>query len=177
LFVPWGSTIALDSARAGTAVPLFTTSAAGGAERDFVMIEPQREFRRDSLSPRVVAALVNPLAGDSAAAGAPTGRLVLVGSAEVANDRFVRSAPGNMPFILNSVDWLAQDEDLIAIRAKNRAPPPIAYSSPLKRGLARYGNLIGIPALIIGVGAVRLWRRRRRTGQSYVPEAMAVSAA
>ncbi len=178
LFVPWGSTIALDSARAGTAVPLFTTSAAGGVQRDFVMIEPQRDFPRDSLGPRVVAALVNPLAGDTTSlAGAPRGRIVLVGSAEVVNDRFVRSVPSNMAFVLNAVDWLAQDEDLIAIRAKNRAPPPIAFSSPVKRAVARYGNLIGIPVLVMVLGGMRLWRRRRRTGQPYVPSTFATGAA
>ena len=101
----------------------------------------------------------------------------VVGSAEVANDRFLGSGSNNMAFILNSVDWLAQDEDLIAIRAKNRAPPPIAYSSGVKRSLARYGNLIGIPVLIIGVGVLRLWRRRRRTGEPYVPGTMADGAA
>jgi ABC-type uncharacterized transport system involved in gliding motility auxiliary subunit/ABC-type transport system involved in multi-copper enzyme maturation permease subunit len=169
LFVPWGSTIALDSAPAGTATPLFTTSRAGGADRDFVMLQPQREFRRDSLAVRVVAALVNPLTADSAAAAPlPKGRLVLVGSADMAGDRFVRGVPGNLTFLLNAVDWLAQDEALIAIRAKNRAPPPLAFTSQLARSVARYGNLIGIPALVIAVGAVRLWRRRRLTGRPYV---------
>ena len=175
LFVPWGSSIALDSAPAGTAQPLFVTTAAGGVERDFAMIEPQRQFRRDSLSQRVVAALVNPLAGDSAPAGIPRGRLVLVGSENIANDRFARGAPSNLAFILNAVDWLAQDEALIAIRAKNRAPPPLAFTTPLKRGVARYGNLIGVPALVIGVGIARLWRRRRSTGQPYVPGTMATA--
>jgi ABC-type uncharacterized transport system involved in gliding motility auxiliary subunit len=166
LFVPWGSTLALDSARAGTAVPLFSTTEAGGADRDFAMIEPRREFRRDSLRPRVVAALVNPLAADSVAT--PRGRLVLAGSGEIASDRYVRNAPGNLAFVLNAVDWLAQSEDLIAIRAKNRAPPPLAFTAPWKRGLARYGNLIGVPALIVLAGVWRLWRRRRLTGRPYV---------
>ena len=127
----------------------------------------------------VVAVNVPPPAVDSAAggAGALRGRVVVVGSAEVANDRFLGSASNNMAFILNSVDWLAQDEDLIAIRAKNRAPPPIAYSSSVKRSLARYGNLIGIPALIIGVGVLRLWRRRQRTSRPYVPESLAAGPA
>ena len=172
LFVPWGSTIALDSARAGTAQPLFTTTAAGGTDRDFAMIEPQREFRRDSLGVRVVAALVNPLVSDSLAAGSPRGRLVLAGSENIATDRFARGAPGNLTFILNAVDWLAQDEALIAIRAKNRAPPPLAFTTALKRSLARYGNLIGIPGLVIAVGIARLWRRRRSTGRPYVPSTM-----
>jgi ABC-type uncharacterized transport system involved in gliding motility auxiliary subunit len=127
----------------------------------------------------VVAALVNPLASDSAPppAGTPRGRLVLGGSENIANDRFARGAPSNLAFIANAVDWLAQDEALIAIRAKNRAPPPLAFTTPLKRSVARYGNLIGIPGLVIGVGIARLWRRRRRTGQPYVPGTMGEAAA
>ncbi|HXF96899.1 MAG TPA: Gldg family protein [Gemmatimonadales bacterium] len=167
LVVPWGSTIALDSAPAGAAVPLFTTSRAGGVERDFVVINPQRDFSRDSLAPRVLAALVNPLAADTAKL--PRGRLVLVGSSEVAADRFVRSAPANLAFLLNAVDWLAQDEALIAIRAKNRTPPPLAFTSGLARGVARYGNLIGLPLLVIAAGTLRLVRRHRLTGRRYQP--------
>lgn len=174
LFVPWGSTLSLDSARAGTAVPLFTTTEAGGVDRDFAMIEPRREFRRDSLGPRVIAALVNPLGADSVAG--PRGRLVLAGSGEIASDRFVRSAPANLAFVLNAVDWLAQSEDLIAIRAKNRAPPPLAFTAPWKRAVARYGNLFGIPGAVVLFGVWRLWRRRRLTGRPYVP-AGAIGAA
>lgn len=177
MFVPWSSTIGIDSAQAATVTPLFTTSAAGGVEQNVVMIQPQREFRRDSLSARVVSAAVNPAAGDSVPAGSPKGRVVVVGSAEAAGDRFARNAPGNMVFLLGAVDWLAQDEDLIAIRAKTRAPPPLAFTSPVKRGLVRYGNLIGIPALVIAVGVAHLWRRRRKTGQPYVPATMAEGAA
>ena len=177
LLVPWGSTVALDSARAGTVVPLFVTTNAGGVDRDFAMIEPRREFRRDSLSTRVLAALINPLAGDSVRAGDPRGRVVVVGSAEAASDRFVGDSRGNLAFLLNAVDWLAQDEDLIAIRAKNRAPPPLAFASSLTRGLARSGNLFGVPVLIVAAGGWRLWRRRRRTGLPYVPGRSAEAAA
>jgi hypothetical protein len=175
LFFPWGSSIALDSAPPGTAVPLFTTSRAGGVDREFAMIEPRREFRRDSLAPRVVAALVNPLAADSAT-DVPAGRVVVVGSADVAADRFLRNAPENLDFLLNAVDWLAQDEGLITIRAKNRAPPPLAFTSAVARGAARYGNLIGVPLLIIAFAAVRLWRRRALAGLPYVPGAQGTAA-
>jgi len=169
LFVPWGSSIALDSATAaGAAIPLFVTSRGGRVERDFAMIEPRREFRRDSLGVQVVAALVNPLARDTTKQ-LPKGRVVVVGTPDVANDRFLGSAPGNLQFLLNAVDWLAQDEALIAIRAKNRAPPPLAFSTPVKRGMARYGNMFGVPALIIVVAAVHLLRRKQRYGRPYVP--------
>jgi ABC-type uncharacterized transport system involved in gliding motility auxiliary subunit len=170
LFVPWGSTIAVDSAPAGAVSPLFVTSRGGRAESGFVMLEPRREFRRDSLGVLVVAALVNPLAA-SDSAQLPKGRLVLGGTEDIVSDRFVQNAPGNLQFVLNAVDWLAQDEALIAIRAKNRTPPPLTFTSAVTRGVARYGNLVGIPVLIVAAAVLRLARRRRRTGRPYVPMA------
>ena len=69
--------------------------------------------------------------------------------------------------VLNAIDWLAQDDALIAIRSKDRAPPPLVFASSVKRGVAKYGNLIGVPALLIAAGIVRLWRRRRTTRRVY----------
>jgi len=175
LLAPWVSSIGVDSAASGAAVPLFTTSRAGGVDQRFAMLEPRREFRRDSLAPRVIAALVNPLAADTAIL--PRGRVVVAGSAEIARDRFFTGSADNRGFVLNAVDWLAQDEALIAIRAKDRSPPRLAFTSALARGVAKYGNLIGIPLLLIAAGALRLWSRRRLAGRTFVATGAAELAA
>ena len=66
------------------------------------------------------------------------GRLVVVGSLDFATDRFVHSAPENLAFTLNAVDWLAQDEALIAIRSKDRRPPALMFqSAPEREGAGR----------------------------------------
>jgi ABC-type uncharacterized transport system involved in gliding motility auxiliary subunit len=180
VLAPWVSSISLDSAPPGTAVPLFTTTRAAGVDEGFALLEPQREFRRDSLAQRVIAALVNPLAADTAESGTdsvPRGRIVVAGSAEIARDRFFSGSPENKGFVLNAVDWLAQDEALIAIRAKDRSPPQLAFTSPIARGIAKYGNLIGIPVLLVAVGGVRMFRRRRLAGRAFAPiEASQVAA-
>jgi ABC-type uncharacterized transport system involved in gliding motility auxiliary subunit len=167
LLAPWVSSIGTDSAARDAVVPLFTTSRAGGVDQGFAMIEPRREFRRDSLAPRLIAALVNPLAADTATL--PRGRVVVAGSAEIARDRFLNGSPENKAFVLNAVDWLAQDEALIAIRAKDRSPPQLAFTSGVARGIAKYGNIIGLPVLVIAAGAVRLWKRRRLASQTFAP--------
>jgi ABC-type uncharacterized transport system involved in gliding motility auxiliary subunit len=74
------------------------------------------------------------------------------------------------------VDWLAQDEALIAIRSKDRSPPPLVFTSTATRETVKYGNLIGIPLLVIAVGGVRLWRRRRLTHHVYRPHIHASAA-
>jgi ABC-type uncharacterized transport system involved in gliding motility auxiliary subunit len=176
LFVPWGSTVDTAGAVAGTIVPLFTTTDAGGVESGQAFIAPQRQdFPQDSLASRLLAVLVNPLAAeagavaDSARGLMPRGRLVVVGSGDLASDRWIANAPQNAVFALNAVDWLAQDEALVAIRSKNRAPPGLSFSSPTKRDFVKYANLIGIPLLIIGAGIARLWRRRQMTRRTYTP--------
>jgi hypothetical protein len=67
------------------------------------------------------------------------------------------------------VDWLAQDEALIAIRAKDRRPPQLLFTSSLAREGVKYVNVIGIPLLVAAAGLVRLARRRRKTREPYRP--------
>jgi ABC-type uncharacterized transport system involved in gliding motility auxiliary subunit len=95
------------------------------------------------------------------------GRVVVVGNANLVNDRYVQHVPENLAFVLNAVDWLAQDESLIAIRAKDRRPPALAFPSVGTREGVKYANMIGVPALAALVGLVRLARRRRKTREPY----------
>ncbi|HWC74961.1 MAG TPA: Gldg family protein [Gemmatimonadales bacterium] len=167
VLVPWPSSLVVDSAHRRFAVPLLSTTRAAGADHQFAAIDPQRQFRRDSLASRVLAALVNPLAGDTSTL--PRGRLVVVGSADMASARFFTGSPENQAFVLNSVDWLAQDEGLMAIRSKDRSEPRLAFTSSVAHGFAKYGNVIGIPLLLVGLGGLRLARRRQLASRSFTP--------
>jgi len=95
--------------------------------------------------------------------------VAVIGSADFASDRYARNSPTNIVLVQNAIDWLAQDDALIAIRSKDRAPPPLVFSSSVARGAAKYGNLIGVPLLLVAAGIVRLWRRRRTTRRVYRP--------
>jgi ABC-type uncharacterized transport system involved in gliding motility auxiliary subunit/ABC-type transport system involved in multi-copper enzyme maturation permease subunit len=165
VLLPWASTIDTAQAPHGTVTPLFTTSRAGGVRAAQVFLSPTQQFSRDSLARRVLAVQVSP-----PATGGPSGahgRLIVVGSADFASDRYLRGGDASVVFVQNAVDWLAQDEALIAIRSKDRSPPPLVFTSTATREAVKYGNLIGIPLLLIGVGGVRLWRRRLLTQHVY----------
>ncbi|HET7600013.1 MAG TPA: hypothetical protein VFK09_06950, partial [Gemmatimonadales bacterium] len=75
----------------------------------------------------------------------------------------------NLAIALNAADWLAQDEDLIAIRSKDRRPVPLVFKTATERELAKYANLVGLPALVALFGVAHLVRRRRRTREPYRP--------
>src|SRR6266853_174293 len=172
--LPWTSQIDTTHTPSTTVTPLFVTSRAGGAQETMVFLDPSRPFSRDSLRRRLVGLLAS-RAGSDTAKGAPRGRLVVVGTSDFASDRYARNSPENVVFVENAIDWLAQDEALIGIRSKNRAPPPLVFTSAVTRGVVKYGNLIGVPVLLIVAGVLRLLQRRRTTRRPYRP--LATSAA
>ena len=165
IFVPWTSSIDTAAVDSGTVVtPLFVSSPAAGISAGPTFLDPQRQFATDSLGPRLVATMVVPPASPDTSA--PHGRLVLIGNADFVSDRYVQQAPENLLFVLNAVDWLAQDEALIRIRSKDRRPPALVMSSG-KRDTVKYANLIGLPVLVGLSGVARLLRRRRKTRMTY----------
>jgi len=172
--LPWTSQIDTTHTPSTTVTPLFVTSRAGGAQETMVFLDPSRPFSRDSLQRRLVGLLAS-RAGSDTAKGAPRGRLVVVGTSDFASDRYARNSPENVVFVENAIDWLAQDEALIGIRSKNRAPPPLVFTSAVTRGAVKYANLIGVPVLLIVAGVLRLLQRRQTTRRPYRP--LATSAA
>jgi hypothetical protein len=43
------------------------------------------------------------------------------------------------------------------------------FATTAARETAKYGNLIGVPVLVVLVGLIRLTRRRRKTRRVYQP--------
>jgi len=157
----WTSSVDGTAGPGRTVAPLLVTSGAAGSAPAPASIDPSQRFPVVDLRPRVLAVQVAPAAGKKGA------RLVVVGDATLANDRFAQRSPGNVAFALNAVDWLAQDEALISIRAKDRRPPPLLFTSGAVRASVKYGNLVGIPILLAVYGFVRLVERRRKAATPY----------
>src|SRR5690606_8914794 len=137
LSLAWASPLEItDSARVR---PLFTTTEYGGRQPAGTIIAPDVPPNPDpsELGPQIMAVAVEPRAaeadGEVAGASERRGRLVVIGDVDFLQDRFVQSNPQNLAFAANAVDWLAQDEALIAIRAKNRTPPPLVFETDFTR--------------------------------------------
>lgn len=89
-------------------------------------------------------------------------RIVLVGTAGIAENRAMPpSASGANPdLFLASLDWLSEQESLIAVGPK----PPEAQPLPLTQGqqyFVIFVSLVLLPGLALAAGAVVLVRRRR----------------
>jgi ABC-type uncharacterized transport system involved in gliding motility auxiliary subunit/ABC-type transport system involved in multi-copper enzyme maturation permease subunit len=163
----WASTIDTTSAPNRTITPLFVTSRAAGASTGETMIDPSREFPQTDLKVRLLGVQVT--ARKAPADSASAGRIVAISDADFASDRSARGAPENLAVALNSIDWLAQDEALITIRAKDRRPPPLVFASNTARQGVKYANVIGVPLLVAIFGLIRLARRKRKTREPYRP--------
>ncbi len=179
VLLPWASPLDLSAADTSTVTPLLATSEFGQHLTGFHPINPQFDWNSITadLRPYPMAAAILPRpAGDSAGSDGESagGRLVLVGDADFASNRFLTGEPGNVLFLTNAVDWLAQDESLIQIRSKLRRSPPLLYASERMRDAAKYGNLVGMPLLFVLIGAWRLARRRRLQTVKYRPTGSSV---
>jgi ABC-type uncharacterized transport system involved in gliding motility auxiliary subunit/ABC-type transport system involved in multi-copper enzyme maturation permease subunit len=165
----WASTIDTSKAPKGSITPLLVTSTAAGTFTDPTSIDPRSDFPRTKLGRQLLGVMATSKGG--------RGRAGVIGSSDFATDRFVQAAPENLALVLNAIDWLAQDEELIAIRSKNRQPVPLVFKTALARDTAKYANLVGLPLLVALAGVAHLLRRRRRTRDPYRPLVPAGEAA
>ena len=162
---------------AAQAQPLWVTSQQAGTQPPDRPLDPSgfAPGPRDSLRQFVVAAAIDGSAAKGATPGTRTGRIVVVGNADFLTDNFANQNPQNVAFAANAIDWLAQDEALIQIRAKQRTPPNLTFSSTFGAGLFKWGNLIGVPLIFVLVGVIRIagrvGRARRRWNEAPTAEA------
>ena len=98
----------------------------------------------------------------------PTTRIAVVGGSSFARDDF-RKRLGVLLFV-NLVDWLSQDDRLIALRSKTVVNRPLNQDQIDAVGARyKYGNMIGLPLVFVLFGLVRWRLRSSRKGRGYQP--------
>ena len=85
-------------------------------------------------------------------------RLVVYGTSNFAINQFL-NVQGNRDFFLNTVSWLAEEEDQITVRPKDTKQTPIFLSAQQGRFVALL-PLVVLPGLVLAGGIVALVRRR-----------------
>jgi ABC-type uncharacterized transport system involved in gliding motility auxiliary subunit len=85
-------------------------------------------------------------------------RIVVYGTSGIASNQFL-NVQGNRDFFLNTVSWLAEEEDQIAIRPKDTRQTPIFMSS--QQGQAVFFlPVVVLPGLALVAGVAAMVRRR-----------------
>jgi ABC-type uncharacterized transport system involved in gliding motility auxiliary subunit len=149
---------------------LVETSASSWAEMDIKELMTSGRVQRDTekgdlAGPVSLGAAVSAAAGggappapDAPDAPKPESRMVVMGDSDFASNRWLGIA-GNRDLFLNTVNWLAQQENLIAIRAKDPQDRRITMSADQDRRIF-WITVFGIPGLLLLAGLHTWWRRR-----------------
>jgi len=86
------------------------------------------------------------------------GRMAVFGDSDFITNRYYYLS-GNGNFFLNTVNWLTEEEDLIAIQPKTSSPRTIQLS-PSQGRLIFFVSLIILPLVVLITG-ISVWIRRR----------------
>jgi ABC-type uncharacterized transport system involved in gliding motility auxiliary subunit len=126
----------------------------------------EQSFAKDKITPGVQLKEEDndqkgPLTLGAAASKTVSGkqaRLVVIGDSDFASNgvfRFQR----NPDLFLNSVNWLAEEEDLISIRAKSPSNRSVTMSESQQRTFF-WLSVLFMPLAVIGSGVYIWWKRR-----------------
>jgi ABC-type uncharacterized transport system involved in gliding motility auxiliary subunit len=103
-------------------------------------------------------------AGDVAKASAdeekqkPEARVAVIGDSDfVAN--YALGIQGNRDLFVNAVNWLAQQEGLIAIRPRDPEDRRVTMTASQTTGIF-WMSIVIVPALVFATGIYTWWRRR-----------------
>ncbi|MGQ0733722.1 MAG: GldG family protein [Acidobacteriota bacterium] len=88
----------------------------------------------------------------------PESRIVAVGDSDFAANNAI-GIQGNQDFFLNGVNWLAQQENLIAIRPREAQDRRITLTADQQQGIMLLTIFI-VPGLVLAGGVYSWWRRR-----------------
>ncbi|MFN0120522.1 MAG: GldG family protein [Blastocatellia bacterium] len=135
-----------------TTTELIKTSPQSWAETDLKTPEASFNEGKDTRGPITLGYTASKKAGEKEA------RLVVIGDSDFAGNQFSRQQ-GNSDFFLNTVNWLAQDENLISIRPRSPANRNITLTETQKN-LIWLLTVIFLPALVIVTGGYTWWKRR-----------------
>jgi ABC-type uncharacterized transport system involved in gliding motility auxiliary subunit len=137
---------------------LAQTGPDSWGETDFASRQARFDPTQDRKGPLDIAAVVERRGeeGENKPSGA---RLVVFGDSDFAANGYFNFS-GNSDLFMASVNWLAQEKDLIAIRPKEAKFAPLTLT-PRQGRIFFYFPVIVLPAMVIVVG-VGVWRRRKK---------------
>jgi ABC-type uncharacterized transport system involved in gliding motility auxiliary subunit len=90
------------------------------------------------------------------------GRVIVVGDSDFANSNAFNQY-GNGDFIVNSIDWVTEQENLINLTVKQETQRMILPATTATIGLVFLGSVILLPGLTALAG-ILVWLQRRRRG-------------
>lgn len=144
-------------------VELFKTTDQACGKTNFDAIKNQQQIQcdpaADEKGPFVLGYAVELAAANP---NAKASRLIVLGNASFASNQVLQNqdSAGNQQLIVNTINWLAGQEQLIAIAAKTPGNFPLNANSNIDTEFILFSNVALIPGAILLIGALIWWRRR-----------------
>ncbi len=175
VLLPWAASVELvdrpEVREVDRFIHLVETTEFGVLRWQYQDINPQpdlsgygvesEEFGKHLLAVGLTGTATRPAAGES------NFRMVVVGDSDWITDSIASRTPENIVLALNWVDWLAQEESLASIRSKVVTSRDLLFTSSAHKNAVQYVNIVGVPVLLVLVGAVLFLRRRQLTLRRY----------
>jgi ABC-type uncharacterized transport system involved in gliding motility auxiliary subunit len=146
--------------------PLVKTSALSWLETNLASTTQVERNPSDPPGPVSIAVAVHYTASDKNDKKNKM-RIVAIGDSDAGTNLITKPeqgktiyAPGNLDFIVNSINWLAAQENLINITPKDRTNPPITLTSQDSQ-MIFYLVIVVLPVIFLVLGLL-VWRMRRR---------------
>ncbi|MDO8527042.1 MAG: hypothetical protein Q7T03_05060, partial [Deltaproteobacteria bacterium] len=92
---------------------------------------------------------------------APDTQMVVVGDTRIFQNNFLEMFETNGVFLENAADVLSTGDKLISVRSKGFVEQPIAILTDATRLFIKAVDLLLSPLLLLGVGGMIFWHRRR----------------
>ena len=141
-----------------TVYPLAFTTDRSWLERDIdSLTEPRFDAEQDIRGPLAIASAVE-FPTDPRFPEDTAGRIVVIGNTAFATNRFINSV-GNLDLMMNSVNWLSEQEGLIGVRARLNVPRILTLTQRQANWIL-YSGVGVFPAFMILIAGWTWWRRR-----------------
>lgn len=157
-FFPLATSITYPSAAQGsgyTVTPIAQSSDQSWGNSN--LQQPQRQDS-DPKGPLALVVSVEPTASNSTP-GTPSARIVLISSPDLISNNSLQQVIGNQTLFLNSTNWVAEQDNLIDVRAPDTTPRNVALIG-WQQNLVALSSVVLLPLAILAAGAAVWWTRR-----------------
>jgi ABC-type uncharacterized transport system involved in gliding motility auxiliary subunit len=151
---PLSRSLAIKNGAKTTVEKLFSSSKSSVASTKLDSPEIDPRDPKNKQGPMIIAAAGNYQTGKENSQG----RFVVIGSSYWATNSFVTQI-GNPDFAVNTINWLASDEDLISIRPKDNDDRRINLTESQQKWMIITSQFL-LPLLVVIAGITVWWRRR-----------------
>lgn len=163
VFFPGARAISQTNTAGKTATGLFSTTAEACAKSDFEKLQQQQQIQCEEGDPKGTFVVGYAVEGGGGGANPDQrARLLVIGNAAFATTQWMskQDAAGNQQLFVNAINWLAGQEQLIAIPPRAPNTRPLTTMTGTELNLVAGTSIILIPLAALVIGLLLWWKRR-----------------